>query len=146
MVHCNNMDELFLSVCFPGPPTVLVQCSWSHMNIVAGRYRYMQDLLLLAANQAPIPSLFIPSVLAGWQRWVCTHKYRRWSAHDQHKYSPLVPDTIIIRILTFCFRRCPMFMFMFDVHNLKHFNLFFLWYYLLASWAVSLPHILCKIL
>ena len=54
------MDELFLSVCFLGPPTVLVQCSWSHMNIVAGRYRYMQDLLLLAANQAPIPSLFWP--------------------------------------------------------------------------------------
>ena len=54
------MDELFLSVCFPGPLTVLVQCSWSHMNIVAGRYRYMQDLLQLAANQAPIPSLFWP--------------------------------------------------------------------------------------
>ena len=33
---------------------------WSHMNIVAGRYRYKQDLLLLAAHEAPIPSLFWP--------------------------------------------------------------------------------------
>ena len=59
-VHCTNMDELFLSVCFPGPPTGLVLCSLSHMNIVAGRYKYMQDLLLLAENQAPIPPLFWP--------------------------------------------------------------------------------------
>ena len=40
--------------------SVLVQCSFSHMNIVAGRYRYMQDLLLLGANQAPTPPLFWP--------------------------------------------------------------------------------------
>ena len=56
------MGELFLSICFLGPPTrsVLVQCSFSHMNIVCGRYRYMQDLLLLGANQATIPPLFWP--------------------------------------------------------------------------------------
>ena len=58
----------------------------------------------------------IPSVLAGWRQWVCTHKCLWGSAHGQHKYSPLVPDTIIITILIFCFQKCPMFMFMFDVN------------------------------
>ena len=56
---CNNMELFFFLyvslVLRQGP--VLGQCSFSPMNIAAGCYRYMKVLLLLDANQAPIPPL-----------------------------------------------------------------------------------------